>query len=45
MDVGKAVGFEANSQERMLEMSLLQKGCFIKARGQDPWSERAALGS
>ena len=35
----------ANGQERILEMSLVQKGDFIKARGQDPWTERAAMGS
>ena len=27
-----------------LEMSLVQKGDFIKARGQDPRAERAVLG-
>ena len=35
----------ANSQERILETSLVQKGGFIKALGQDPWTERAAQGS
>ena len=28
------VGFGANSQEKIFEMSLVQKGGFIKARGQ-----------
>lgn len=36
--------FGADSQERILEMSSVQKGGFIKAWGQDPWAERAALG-
>jgi len=44
-DVGNMLGFEANSQERILETSLLQKGGFTKVPGQDPWSERVALGS
>jgi len=35
----------AQGQERILEMSLVQKGGFIKARGQDLWAERAVLGS
>ena len=39
------LGFEPESQERIPEMSLVQKGSFIKAQGQDPWAERAALGS
>ena len=30
------LGFEVDSQERILEMSLVQKGGFIKAQGQDP---------
>ena len=38
------LGFRANGQERILEMSLVQKGSFIIARGQDPWAESAALG-
>ena len=38
-------GLGANSQERILEMSLVQKGNFIKARGQDPWAERAVPGT
>jgi len=44
-DVGKTLGFEANSQERILETPLVQKGDFIKAWGWDPWAERVALGS
>ena len=35
----------ADDKEGILETSLVQKGGFIKARGQDPWAERAALGS
>ena len=31
----------ANDQERILEVSLVQKGDFIKAREQDPWAEGA----
>ena len=38
------VGSGAEGQERILETSLVQKGDFIKALGQDPWAERAALG-
>ena len=34
-DVGRTLEFEANSQERVLGMSLVQKGDFSKARGQD----------
>ena len=30
------LGFKADDQERILEMSLVQKGGFIKAQGQDP---------
>ena len=37
-------GARADGQERILEMSLVQKGDIIKAWGQDPWVERAALG-
>ena len=44
-NVGKILGFRVNNQERMLETSLVQKGSFIKAWGQDPWAERAAVGS
>ena len=36
---------EADSQERVPEMSSVQKGGFIKAWGQNPWTEKAALGS
>ena len=43
-DVGKTLGFEADDQERILEMFLMQKDGFIKAWGQDPWAERAAMG-
>ena len=32
----------ADDQERILEASLVQNWWFIKARGQDPWAERAA---
>ena len=39
------LGFEANGQEKILEMSLVQKGGFIKAWGQNLWAEKAALGS
>ena len=35
---------QQTAKERILEMSLVQKGDFIKARGQDPWAERVALG-
>ena len=41
-EIGKMLGFDG--QGRILEMSLVQKGDFIKAWGQDPWAERAALG-
>ena len=41
MDVRKMLGFEADGQERILEMSLVQNGDFIRAQGQDP---AAALG-
>ena len=33
------------SQQRIIEMSLVPKGGFIKAQEQDPGAERAALGS
>ena len=36
------VGSRANSQERILEISLVQNGGFIKAEGQDMRAERAA---
>ena len=39
------LGLEANSQERFFEIPLVQKGGFIKAQGQDPWAERAAVES
>ena len=32
----------ADDQERILEVSLVQKWWFIKAQGQDPWAEIAA---
>ena len=32
------------TQKEFSKMSLVQKGDFIKARGQDPWTERVALG-
>ena len=32
----------ADDQERILEMSLVQNGGFIRARGQDLWAGRAA---
>ena len=35
--VGKTLVFEADSQERVLETSLVQEGAFTKAWGQDPW--------
>ena len=38
------VRFRANGQERILETFSVQKGGFIKARGQDPWAERAVRG-
>ena len=31
----------ADDQERILEMSLVQNGGFIKAQGQDPWAGRS----
>ena len=40
----RMLGFGADGQERIVEMSLVQKGDFMKARGQDLWVERAALG-
>ena len=33
------LGFEANGQEKILEMSLVQKGELIEAQGQDPGAE------
>ena len=44
-DAGKTLGSGANGQEKMLETSLVHKGDFLKAQKQDPWVERAALGS
>ena len=44
-DVGKMLELEADGQERILETSLVQKGGFITAGGQDPWAENAARGS
>lgn len=44
-DGGKILGFEAKGQERIPESSLVQNCSFTKAQGQDPWAERAALGS
>ena len=40
------MGFRANSQGRILEMPLGQKGGFMKAwgQGQGLWTERAAMG-
>ena len=35
-------GLKMNGQERILETSLVQKGGFIKAWGQDLQAERAA---
>ena len=43
-NVGEVGGVWSDSQERILETSLVQNGGFIKARGQDPWAETAALG-
>ena len=40
----EVLGFRANSQERMLQTSLVQKGGFIKAQGQDPWAEELHWG-
>lgn len=37
-------GFRANGQERIPEMSPVQKGGFSKAQGQDLSAGRAALG-
>ena len=39
------LGFRADGQERIFETSLVQKGGFTKAGGQDQRAERAALGS
>lgn len=40
----KMLEFGVNGQERILEVSSGQKGGFLKAWGQDPWAETAALG-
>ena len=32
----------ADNQERILEISMVQNGSFIKAWGQDSWAGRAA---
>ena len=34
---------QANGQERILEMFLVQKGAFIIAWGQDQWADRAVI--
>ena len=41
--IGVMVGSRADSQERILRMSSVQKGDFIKAWGQDPWAGEAPL--
>ena len=38
------VGSGADGQEIILKASLVQKGDFIKAWGQDPWTGRAVPG-
>ena len=39
------LGSGVNGQERILEVSSVQRGgFFIKAWGEDLWAERAALG-
>lgn len=43
-DIGKMLGFEVDSGERILQTSLVQKGGVIIGQGQDPWTERTALG-
>ena len=40
----EVLGFGADGQERILEMSSMQKGSFIKAQGHKLWAERAAQG-
>ena len=40
----RVLGFGAHGRARILERSLVQKGGFIKAWGQDLWAGRAALG-
>ena len=45
MGLGNRLGFGADGQERILEDDFSAKrGIFIKARGQDLWAGRAALG-
>lgn len=43
-DAGRTLGFKVDGQERILEISFMQKGVFIKVQGQDTWAERDALG-
>lgn len=40
--VGKTLGFKANSQERILEASLVQKGGFIRAQ-EKAWGQKELL--
>ena len=37
-------GSRADGQERILEMSLVHKGGFIKTQGQDQWAEELHWG-
>ena len=42
-NVGELVGgVRSGANELILEKSLVQKGDFMKAWGQDPWAGRAA---
>ena len=41
----EVLGFGAHGQENILQTSLVQKGGFIKAPGQDLWAGRGAPGS
>ena len=41
-NIGEVWWSEVWSQERILEMSLVEDSGFIKAQGQDPWAGRAA---
>ena len=41
-NVGEVGGVWSDSQERILETSLVQNGGFIKAWGEDLWAEGAA---
>ena len=43
-DGGGSWSPELTAKKEFLKMSLVQKGDFIKAWGQDLWAERAALG-